>query len=95
MAHNTVYIAPTHSSSAMITMSLSCIATLSYDNKADCISISPRPHLLWCREPGLNLVTENHNAEIKMFITSLLSEVDVNLAEAHNLIVRVNEKLSE
>ena len=43
----------------------------------------------------MNLVTEIHNAEIKMFITSLLSEVDVNLAEAHNLIVRVNEKLSK
>ena len=43
----------------------------------------------------MNLVTEIHNAEIKMFITSLLSEVDVDLAEAHNLIVQVNEKLSK
>ena len=36
-----------------------------------------------------------HNAEIKMFNVSLLSEVDVNLAEAHSLIVQVNEKLSK
>ena len=30
-----------------------------------------------------------------MFNVSLLSEVDVNLAEAHSLIVQVNEKLSK
>ena len=30
-----------------------------------------------------------------MFNVSLLSEVDVNLSEAHSLIVQVNEKLSK
>ena len=60
------------------------------------ISDSHLDHIvLWCREPGLNLVTEFTTQKIKMFNVNLLSEVDVNLAEAYNLIVRVNENLSK
>ena len=43
----------------------------------------------------MNLVTEFTTQKIKMFNVNLLSEVDVNLAEAYNLIVQVNEKLSK